>query len=123
MPSRHSDPSSPAPRHPGRPWQNSYAAIMPSAVMSLVPFIVTTTAWDLFSKALGQSIGAKAAPLERVLSLSTATCAITAASTAFCIFLYLSGSVSLPRPDLESWLGQRGPALHSPRLFAAFRRR
>lgn len=72
MPSSNSGTSNPAPHHPGRPWEGRYGAMLPAAVMSLVPFIITTVAWDMFRKGMAKEVGAKPGSLELALSLSTA---------------------------------------------------
>jgi hypothetical protein len=41
-----------------RPFEGRYSAMLPAAVMSLVPFIITSTAWDLFRKDVGKATGA-----------------------------------------------------------------
>ena len=51
------------------------------------------------------------------------TLLIGAGLLAFGLVLYLIGAPGLPRPDLEAWLGQDEPALPSPKLAAALRRR
>lgn len=43
------------------------------------------------------------------------------AFTVFGVGVYLLGGVGLPRPDLETWLGQGRPAVDSPELLAKLR--
>jgi Major Facilitator Superfamily len=51
------------------------------------------------------------------------TLAITGASALAGIALFLLGGASLPRPDLEGWLAQKGPAIGSPKLAQRVRKR
>ena len=47
------------------------------------------------------------------------TLGLTLALALLVVALYLLGGVRAQRPDLEAWLGQKGPALTSPPLLAA----
>lgn len=58
--------------HKWRPLEKHYGALLPASVISLIPFIVTTTAWELFSKVVAKSIGASPASLELIGSLAVA---------------------------------------------------
>ncbi|HET9743599.1 MAG TPA: MFS transporter [Terriglobales bacterium] len=50
------------------------------------------------------------------------TVLVTIAATALCAVLYLLSGAGLPTPDLDKWLSQNQPALHSPSIGAALRK-
>jgi hypothetical protein len=49
------------------------------------------------------------------------TLVIAAAATLGGVLLYLLGGARLPRPDVEAWLEEDRPAMHSPRLVEPLR--
>jgi hypothetical protein len=51
------------------------------------------------------------------------TLAIAGAPTLAGAALFLLGGGSLPRPDLETWLAQKDPAIGSPRLADSVRQK
>ncbi len=58
--------------HKWRPLEKRYGALLPASVISLIPFIVTTTALELSGKVVEKSIGAAPGSLELISSLSVA---------------------------------------------------
>lgn len=47
------------PQHRNRPLEGRYGVLLTSAVLALVPFIITSTAWELFSEGVGKAIGGR----------------------------------------------------------------
>ncbi|MGH9589106.1 MAG: hypothetical protein ACRD25_01865, partial [Terracidiphilus sp.] len=58
--------------HKLRPLEKRYGALLPASVISLIPFIITTAAWQLCGKVVAKSIGAAPVSLELIGSLSVA---------------------------------------------------
>jgi hypothetical protein len=112
--------------HKWRLLEKQYGALLPASVMSLIPFIITTTAWDMFSKVVAKLISASPATLQPtphgVATAAWYMLLIAGAATLLISAVYLLGRPALPRPNLEGWVGQNEKAFHSPPLLEALRR-
>lgn len=51
------------------------------------------------------------------------TLLITLGGTVIAVALHALSGAGLPRPDLDRWVGKKGPAIPSPPLLALLRRR
>lgn len=71
-----------------RPFEHRYGAMLPAAVMSLVPFILSSTAWEYFSKGMGKEIGATPSALSVINYLSVAGYAFGALMGGFLVLRF-----------------------------------
>lgn len=71
-----------------RPLERRYGAMLPAAVMALVPFILSSTAWEYFSKGMGQVIGATPAALSMINYVSVAGYAFGALMGGFLVLRF-----------------------------------
>ncbi|MGH8143185.1 MAG: hypothetical protein ACREU2_11795 [Steroidobacteraceae bacterium] len=88
----------------------------------------------LYQKQVAADLGASQGALARVSSGGLAlnsggirqalwiTLAITLASIAACLAVYLTGSRKLPKPDIDAWLTKGRLAIESPALGARISR-
>ena len=79
-------------------------------VRSVADYILAPVMLKVAGVASGQG-GLNAAGVHEAIWI---TLAITMASVLAGVALFLLGGAPLPRPDLEGWLAQKGPAIGSP---------